>query len=138
MIALLQAAAVLGILTFLSSTGLADLVAPPMPYVVSSADGSHYFKMVPDKKDRWDTTKAKGTVYEVRAGKDKALYKVTGWYSYQVFLSNDGKYLIRMGNWPAGMPKAADLAIAFYVDGHERKRYSTLVCSPIRARFREA
>lgn len=31
-----------------------------------------------------------------------------------------------MGNWPTGTPKADDLALAFYVDGREKKRYSTL------------
>jgi hypothetical protein len=104
----------------------ADLVAPPVPYVVSSSDGSHYFKMVPDKKDVWDKAKAKGMLYEVRSGKDKVVYRVSGWYSYQVFISNDGKYLIRMGDWPSGIPKAGDLAVAFYVDGQQKKIYNTM------------
>lgn len=104
----------------------ADLVAPPTAYVVSSSDGSHYFKMVPDKKDVRNQAKAKGTLYEVRSGKDKVIYTVSGWYSYQVFISNDGKYLIRMGDWGSSAPNAGDLAVAFYVDGRQKKSYSTL------------
>jgi hypothetical protein len=126
MIALLKSAIVLTFLDLLASACFADLVAPPTPYIVASADGSHYFKMIPDKKDKWNMARAKGTVYEVRRGKDKVIFNFSGWYSYQVFLSNDGRHLIRMGNWPTGTPKAEDLAIAFYVDGQERKSYSTL------------
>ncbi len=126
MIKILKALLLLGTILFFASASFADLVAPPKPYVVSSADGSHYFKMVPDKKDVWNKSKAKGTMYEVHSGKDKVVYTVSGWYSYRVFISNDGKYLIRMGDWPSGIPKADDLAIAFYADGHQRKSYSTL------------
>jgi len=104
----------------------ADLVAPPAPYVVSSQDGKYYFKMIPNKKDTWNYAKAKGTLYEVRAGKDKLVYSVFGWYAYQVFISNNGKYLIRMGDWASGEPKAGDLAVAFYEDGKIKKSYSTV------------
>lgn len=114
------------LLAVLAQACFADLVAPPKPYVISSPDGSHYFKMVPYKKDVWNKTKATGALYEVRSGNDKVIYRVSGWYSYQVFISNDGKYLIRMGDWPSGMPNAADLAIAFYADGLQTKLYSTL------------
>jgi hypothetical protein len=116
----------LGIVWSVASVVHADLAAPPTPYVVSSANGSFYFKMIPDKKDVWNKAKSKGILYEVRSGKDKVVYTVSGWYSYQVFISNNGKYLMRMGDWPSGSPKAQDLAIAFYVDGEEKKRYSTL------------
>ncbi len=77
-------------------------------------------------KDVWNKAKSKGTLYKVRSGKDKALYTVSGWYSYQVFISNDGTHLIRMGDWPSGRPKKEDLALAFYVNGKEIKRHSTL------------
>lgn len=117
---------VLGYLIIFVLPCFADLVAPPAPYVVSSSDGSHYFKMVPDKKDVWNKAKAKGTLYEVRSGKDKVIYTVSGWYSYQVFISNNGKYLIRMGDWGSSAPNAGDLAVAFYVDGRQKKSYSTL------------
>lgn len=111
---------------FFAPVCFADLVGPPVPYVVSSADGSHYFKMVPYEKDVWNKAKSKGTLYKVRSGKDKIIYTVSGWYSYRVFISNDGKYLIRMGDWPSGIPKADDLAVAFYVDGQQKKSWSTL------------
>lgn len=102
-----------GFILVFALTCLADLVAPPAPYVVSSLTGSYYFKMVPNKKDVWNKAKAKGTVYEVRSGKDRVVYMVSGWYSYRVFISNDGKSLIRMGDWPSGTPKSSDLAVAF-------------------------
>ena len=126
MIKILRAFSFLGCIAFFAPVCFADLVAPPRPYVVSSVDGSHYFKMIPDKKDVWNRAKAKGTLYEVRSGKDKVIYSVSGWYSYQVFISNDGKYLIRMGDWPSGTPKTEDLAVAFYADGRQKKSYSTL------------
>jgi hypothetical protein len=55
------------------------------------------------------------------------LWKTAGWYSFSVFLSRDGRHLIRIGNWPQGdRPKSDDLAIAFYDSGSLVKSYSTL------------
>lgn len=112
--------------TLLAPECSADLVGPPVPYVINSADGSHYFKMVPYPRDVWNKAKATGTLYKVRSGKDKVIYRVSGWYSFQVFISNNGKYLIRMGDWPSGTPTADHLAVAFYVDGQQKKSWSTL------------
>jgi hypothetical protein len=106
----------------------ADLPAPAYPYVVSSKDGTHYFKMLPDPKNLFALdTHGRGVAYEVtKNGKDKTLWRVAGWYSFSTFISNDGKYLVRVGNWPPGEPSAQHLAVAFYDNGKLIKRYSPL------------
>jgi len=54
------------------------------------------------------------------------LWKTSGWYSFEVFLSADGKYLVRMGSFGVGkQPEKKDLGIAFYKNGKLLKAYST-------------
>ena len=106
----------------------ADLPAPAYPYVIASKDGTHYFKMLPDPKNlfAWDT-RGTGVAYEVtKNGRDKVLWRVSGWYAFSTFISNDGKYLVRMGNWSPREPSAEHLAVAFYENGRLIKRYSPL------------
>lgn len=43
------------------------------------------------------------------------------WYAHTVYLSGDGRYLVRMGPWASG---ADDLAVAFYDRGRLIKQYS--------------
>lgn len=83
--------------------------------------------MTPAKAKPWDTTQAHGIAYEITAsGKLKELWRTSGWYSFQVFLSHDGRHLVRMGPWSVGSePAHDDLAVAFYQDGKLLKSYST-------------
>jgi hypothetical protein len=56
----------------------------------------------------------------------KELYRVSGWYSWEVFISSDGRYLVQLGPWSVGdRPEPADLAVAFFKDGKLLKSYST-------------
>jgi len=105
-----------------------DEVEPAHPYVVASQDGSHYFKMVPGVKNLFDwDTQGTGIAYEItETGKQKELWRVTGWYAFSTFISNDGKYLVRIGNRSSGEPSDQQLAIAFYGNGKLIKRYSPL------------
>jgi hypothetical protein len=105
----------------------ADTEALPYPYVSVSADGRYYFKMLPDPKDMCDENKSKGTMFEVSAtGPDKALWSVSGWYARKTYVSCDGKYLVRMGNWPRGAPSKNHIAVAFYMNGELVKSHSTV------------
>lgn len=105
----------------------ADLVEPPYPYVAASSNGKYYFKMLPDPKEKFAITKGKGILYEVtKRGKDKELWRVSGWYSFSTYIYDDGKHLVRIGNWYGGGPSSGDVAIAFYENGKLLKSYSTL------------
>ena len=108
----------------------ADSPAPPVPLVFSNEDRSNvYFTMVPAKygKDYKIERKAYGVAYRLDAdGKSTELYRTEGWYSFTVFISGDGRYLVRMGPWSVGHgPEENDLAVAFYKDGKLIKQYST-------------
>ncbi|WP_435894710.1 hypothetical protein [Oceaniferula spumae] len=60
-------------------------------------------------------------------GSMKEIYRVSGWYSHQVFLSMDGRYLVRMGPWSPGRELSKDhVAVQFYKDGKLLKSYSTI------------
>lgn len=69
----------------------------------------------------------KGIMYEVTDTEhNKEIWKVEGWYAFKTFITNDGQYLIRIGNWPRGdKPSEDDLAIAFYEKDKLMKSYST-------------
>lgn len=54
------------------------------------------------------------------------LWRTEKWYSFEVFLSENGRYLVRMGPWNSGhTPKKTHLAVAFYKEGTLLKTYST-------------
>lgn len=118
-----------GLLTLgFATPALADREACPTPYVKANERGSIYFKMSPDPAAPCDRTKGSGAAYQVAVGADQLLWKTEGsWYAQTTFLSEDGRYLIRIGNWPRGRKPSKDhLAIAFYDNGKLLKRYSTL------------
>ncbi|MDJ0976182.1 MAG: hypothetical protein QNJ98_17105 [Planctomycetota bacterium] len=106
-----------------ASVALSDSEMAPYGHVTSSESGRHYFRMAPPRKD----APARGTLVRVRPdGKDEPLWSVEGWYAFRVFVARHGESVVRLGNWPRGMgPKAEHLAVAFYKDGKEVKRYST-------------
>jgi hypothetical protein len=108
--------------------GFADEEIASHPYLIQSINGKYYFKMVPTKGKYIGDRKGIGYAYEISADScDKILWKVSDWYSFKTFLSHDGVYLIRLGNWPRGnKPSKEDLAIAFYKNGKLLKPYSTL------------
>ena len=110
----------------------ADSPAPERPRATTSQSGRIVFTMIPAKWDFRDGKRVQacdpfGICYSLTdEGKLVEKWKVSGWYSFEVFLSEDGRYLIRMGPWNRGRkPKADDLAVAFYQDGKLLKKYST-------------
>ncbi|MHC4757450.1 MAG: hypothetical protein ACYTE8_02225 [Planctomycetota bacterium] len=123
--------AVLGLFLLVNFTQ-ADLSAPPIPYVRASQQGRFFFKMVPAKSTRTGYRQgvegeAFGVAYSVeKNGSFKERWKTSGWYSRTVFLSNDGKYLVRIERFGLGQEPTKDcLAIAFYNKGKLLKEYTT-------------
>jgi len=109
-----------------------DSPAIPRPLVITSFYGQHYFKMIPAKynyknSERTIKKPAFGIAYSIDdEGVDKELWRVKGWYSFQTFLSKNGQFLVRMGNWAEGCGTTEeDLGIAFYSNGNLIKQYST-------------
>ncbi len=102
----------------------ADSPAIPSPKVTVSNNGITYFTMLPEKNNYENGI---GVAYKLEeTGESKELWRVNGWYAFQVYLSNNGTYLVRMGSWAQGMePSNEDLAVSFYKKGIKLKGYST-------------
>lgn len=110
---------------------LADSIAPPVPWVKTTKRGDFLFKMVPSK---WREEGEKyvlerdsfGVAYEVAEdGEFHELWRTEGWYAYasEGHLSEDGRYLVRIGPWASDQEEHTDLAIAFYDRGKLLKEY---------------
>jgi len=114
----------------IASSLIADTPGDPVPLAFTSESSSNViFTMTPAKydKDYKVEKEAFGIAYKLgEDGKLKELYRTKGWYSSEVFISRDGRYLVRMGPWNQGSkPSKDDLAVAFYKDGKLIKQYST-------------
>ncbi len=114
------------------STVLADRPLPDQRYVKTSQGGEFVFTMVPAKREfrdkKWVIARdAFGICYSLTVeGELVEAWRVKGWFSPEIYLSDDGKHLIRMGPWSKGHePEASDLAVAFYQNGKLLKTYST-------------
>lgn len=87
------------------------------------------FAMVPAKRDADDKVIREpfGIAYRLsEEGTLEELYRTSGWYSFQVFVSADGSYLVQMGPWNTGdRPHKDHLAVAFHKDGKLVRSYST-------------
>ena len=116
--------------SFSSEKAIGDDIPKADPYVRVSENGRFYFKMIPGDWNWYlkDIAVAPfGIAYELQDdGQSKPLWKVDGWYAFNVYLSDDGLNLVRIGVVQNGMqPSENDLAIAFYVKGALIKEYST-------------
>ncbi len=101
-------------------------IEPPLAF--ASDFGSSIFTIVPRQfGEASKVKKAMGVAYLVQwDGSLKELYRTEGWYSFEVFISRNGKYLVRMGDMGSGnTPRKEDLAVAFYQNGKLIKEYST-------------
>lgn len=111
------------------SLARADSPASPRPWVVTSKYGNHLFKMVPGK-GRWDGAEyitdrePLGVAYTIQDdGELQALWRAEGWYTFEGYLSRDGRYFVRIGPWASDQEEHTDLAIAFYDQGKLVKQY---------------
>ena len=120
------------------SIALADSPAAPFPYVETTFDGTHYFKMLPGEPHPFDEN-ARGEFYRVGEQKDELLWRTEGWFAFQVFLAGNGDHMVRMGPWSSGgEPATNDLAIAFYMKGQLVKSYSTKDLMPDPSKVRRS
>ena len=89
------------------------------------------FSMMPGKyaytPNRVTVSPPYGIAHRLQAdGSMKEIYRISGWYSHQVFVSMDAQYLVRMGPWNPGRKLSKDhVAVEFYKDGKLLKSYST-------------
>lgn len=103
---------------------IADSPAPELTKVTTSERGSAFVKMVAGG----ETGVPYAAVYSVSPhGETREAWRAQGWYSHQVFLSDDARFLVRMGPWHDGSrPQPGHLAVAFYCEGKLLKEYSTV------------
>jgi hypothetical protein len=125
----IAAACVLSFLIFTAPFAVADQPAPEFRHVTTSQGADCFFKMIPEKwryennrpvkeKDAW------GVAYELgEDGEFVELWRAEGWYASEVFLSDDGRYLVRLGVWPETNEEFTDVAVAFYDRGKLLKSY---------------
>ncbi len=101
----------------------ADSPKPPFPFIVTAADGTFFFKMLPGPSGA-----GLGIACRLlQDGSSEELWRTEGWYSFEVFLSREATFLVAMGPWNDGQePKKEDLAVSFFHQGKLLKRYSTL------------
>lgn len=102
---------------------------PPAAFahITTGFGGMLYFRMIPRANTGLDWRDGYGIAYRVKPdGSDQELWRTEGWYSDEVFLSDDGRSLVAMGPWNWGdAPKREDVAVSFFRDGKLLKRYST-------------
>jgi hypothetical protein len=113
----------------MKTTVIADSVGPQVPWVKTSKDGRYMFKMVPEKSqfvgEKLNVERdAFGVAYEITEGGElKELWRTKGWYAFEGYLSEDGRYFVRFGLWAEDQEKHTDLAVAFYDQGKLLKEY---------------
>mgnify|MGYP001765884185 FL=1 len=110
----------------LAAPVLADSEMPPTDYTKETQDGAYIFVMLAPDGPRWSSKEPEiRKVYKYSGlyrndGSREPLWKVY-WYSFSVYLSSDGKHVVRLGPWAQS---TRDLALAFYEDGKELKQYA--------------
>jgi hypothetical protein len=128
----------LAVLVTMPMKGLADSPADPRPWVATSEGGDFFFKMVPPKwkkdGDRYVMEREPfGVTYEISEdGEFKEVWRTEGWYTFEGYLSEDGRYFVRFGPWASDQENHTDLAIAFYDRGKLLKEYQVkeLITNP--------
>jgi len=106
----------------------ADSPAMPRPYVETSNNGQYLIKMIPAQYQKeGPPIPFVGIVYKLEVdGELTELWRISDRYSFEVYLSKDGHYLVSMGPWNVGHePADDDLAVSFYGNGTLLKSYST-------------
>ena len=117
----------------------------PYPKITTSESGLHCVMMMPaqygEKPSADGTLPMLSPAYGISFGMSpdgtmQERWRVEGWYSYNVFLSDNGRHLVRLEpfvfahqhnaegiDWEDCEPKPEDIAIEFYEDGKCLKRY---------------
>ncbi|MBL8519853.1 MAG: hypothetical protein JNK75_04210 [Betaproteobacteria bacterium] len=111
------------------STAHADKLRTPSPRIFAAPEGAVAFAMLPppvDAKTGRALPGGRGIAYQLQAdGSMKVLYRTTGWYSDDVFISPDGQSLVRLGSWTrAPSPSREHLGVAIYRSGKLVRQYA--------------
>ena len=65
-----------------------------------------------------------GVTYKITEGGEfKEVWRAEGWYTFEEYLSEDGRYFVRFGPWASDQENHTDLAVAFYDRGKLIKEY---------------
>jgi hypothetical protein len=122
---------VLCISAFCIGHSLADSFLLPTTRVQASPSGTAFFLMASRYSTRPDRTEGSdfGVAYSVeRDGKFRKLWRVKGWAAPCVFISDNGRFLVRIGGEGdeiGEQPCKEDIALTFFRDGIIQKQYST-------------
>jgi hypothetical protein len=121
--------------------GVADSPRKPSARVIASDSGRFLLKLIPSTYKREDDLNSVdrdsyGIAYEViENGELKEIWRAEDCYTWNGFLSWDGKTFIRMGPWASDRLLFKDLAVAFYHEGTLIESYEVrdLLKDPSRA-----
>ncbi len=122
--------AVFGSIFIVSPPVRADSPAPPVPWMKTAGRGEYLFKMVPAKvhlkgDDFVIDRESYGAAYQIsEEGELQELWRTEGWYTFEGYLSEDGRYFVRIGPWASDQENHTDLAVAFYDKGKLLKEYA--------------
>jgi hypothetical protein len=107
----------------------ADSESKPFPWFATSHNRLWLFKMVPGEghmdgeKYVWDRL-PEGIAYRMdERGNLLEWWKTEGWYTFNAYISDEGRFLVRMGPWASDEQNLSDLAVAFYDKGKLLKEY---------------
>ncbi len=99
------------------------------PWVTTSEQGDHLFKMIPAKwhfgGDKKVTEReAFAVAYAISDdGEFREMWRAEGWYAFEGYLSEDGRYFVGFGPWASDLTDRSDLAVAFYNQGKLLREY---------------
>lgn len=108
--------------------GRTDSPASPIPWELTSKNGRYTFEMKPPEfRQEGDefivTREAYGVAYQMKGKKRTEIWRVEGIYTFQGFLSEDGRYFVAMGPWASDDEGLTDVAFAIYDRGQLVKEY---------------
>jgi hypothetical protein len=110
------------------TSGFADTPRMPTPIVTVSSSGRCFFALVPAQGGQHGETTRKpfGVAYELQeSGALHELWRTEGWYAFTCFLSNNGRYLVALNDWPFGHEVSKEPALLFYDRGKLLGQFST-------------
>lgn len=109
-----------------SAVAQADSPAMPRTYEVTSPNGKFVAVAAPAMKTGRPPTTGTISVFKVKGGDRTPVWAADVFHSFATFLSDDGEYVARPGDWPQGSePSEVHRAIAFFKRDTLLKNYST-------------
>lgn len=121
------AALFLSVLTMMAGGALLGAETPPPPHAwaTTSRQGHVVFKMVPASQEA--ATRRPHRASASTMGWDGGfteIWSAEGWYGHEGFLSDNGRYFVRIGPGAGDAPGEADALITFYDRGRLLRQHS--------------